>query len=165
MLFVMLFVKSCVSHDFNKRLPTLLYFTQWRTEGFWRPGRRWELAPLTPGVSDWQALKAISVAIGGGGAGAEPQPPTLFGVFGCKWNPFLNSFKTFSTQRVKLTSAESAHLLRGRTQRTSARRRGEGGRTDADRCGHGGRGGQRQCGRPQKQQLLVNCGSCFLIIK
>ena len=23
---------------------------QWRTEGFWRPGRRWELAPLTPGV-------------------------------------------------------------------------------------------------------------------
>ena len=65
---------------------------QWRTEGFWRPGRRWELAPLPLGVSDWQASKALSLAIGG--SGAEPQPPTLLGAFGCKWNPFLNSVNT-----------------------------------------------------------------------
>ena len=62
---------------------------QWRTEGFWRPGRRWGLAPLPLGVSDWQASKALSLAIGG--SGTEPQLPTLLGKFGCKWNPFLNS--------------------------------------------------------------------------
>ena len=29
-----------------------------------------------------------------GGSGAEPQPPTLFGIFGCKWNPLLNFVNT-----------------------------------------------------------------------
>ena len=64
----------------------------------WRP---------LPGVSDWQTPKAISFAIWWG-SGAPPQPPTLFGVLECKWNPFLNSFSTISTRRVRLTSAESA---------------------------------------------------------
>ena len=62
---------------------------QWRTEGIWRPGRRWGLALLPLGVSDWQASKALSLAIGG--FGVKPQLPTLLGTFGCKWNPFLNS--------------------------------------------------------------------------
>ena len=42
--------------------------------------------------ADWQAPKALSLAIGG--SGAEPQTPTLLGAFGCKWNPFLNSVNT-----------------------------------------------------------------------
>ena len=63
---------------------------QWRTKGFWRPGRRWELAPLPFGVSDWQAPKALSLAIGGSGH----QPPKLLRAFGCKWKPFLNSVNT-----------------------------------------------------------------------
>ena len=28
------------------------------------------------------------------GSGVEPQPPTLLGAFGCKWNPFSNSVNT-----------------------------------------------------------------------
>ena len=75
--------------------------------GFLAPGRRWELQPLPLGVSDWQASKALSLAIGG--SGAEPQPPTLLGAFGCEWNSFLNSINTvpFSTRRVRLTKAHS----------------------------------------------------------
>ena len=29
-----------------------------------------------------------------GGSGAQTQPPTLLGAFGCKWNPFLNTINT-----------------------------------------------------------------------
>ena len=70
----------------------LLSCDQWRTEGFWHPGRRWECSPLPLGVSDWQASKALSLAIGG--SGAEPQLPMLLGAFGCEWNPILNSVNT-----------------------------------------------------------------------
>ena len=80
------------------------------SRGFLAPGRRWELAPLPLGVSDWQASKALSLAIGG--SGAEPQLPTLLGAFGCEWNPFLKSINTvpFSTRRVRLASDEGALL-------------------------------------------------------
>ena len=66
----------------------------WRTEGFWRPGRRCELTPLPIDVSDWQAPKALSLAIGGGGLGRMPQMPTPLGAYGCQWNPFLNNVNT-----------------------------------------------------------------------
>ena len=61
---------------------------QWRTEGFWRPGRRWKLAPLTPTCRTGKRRRRSPMLLGGG-SGAEPQPPTLFGVFGCEWNPFF----------------------------------------------------------------------------
>ena len=44
-------------------------------------------------MSDWQAPKALSLAIIEG-SGAEPQPPTLLEAFWCKWNSFLNSVNT-----------------------------------------------------------------------
>ena len=41
--------------------------------GFLAPGRRWELAPLLLGVSDWKASKALSLAIGGSGVSPSRQ--------------------------------------------------------------------------------------------
>ena len=82
---------------------------QWRTEGFWRPGRRWKLAPLTPGVSDWQAPKSISLAIQGGVWGGAPATNAFWSIWE-EMEPmhFWIAVTPFSTRRVRLTSAEYA---------------------------------------------------------
>ena len=135
--------------------------SQWRTEGFWRPGRRWELAPLLSACQTGKRKSALprywgygaephaaTNAFGTGeqlgvngsnfwsvntifnflcqtgkrrrrsaalpcywGSGARPQPPTLLGAYGCKWNPFLNSLNIiFNYRRVKLARSESVFL-------------------------------------------------------
>ena len=70
-------------------------------DGNWRP-----LPPPPPGVSDWQAPKVISFAIGG--SGAEPQPPSFLEYLGVNETHFWIASIPFSTRRVRLTSAESA---------------------------------------------------------
>ena len=72
-------------------------------------GEDGNLAPL--GLSEWQASKALSLAIGESGAG--PQPPTLLGAFGCKWNPFLNSVNTISNCQTDKRQKGSPSLLGG----------------------------------------------------
>ena len=121
-----------------------------KQDGKWRP------FPL--GVLDWQASKALSLAIRGlgwspshqrfyehlgvnvthfqialtpfstwrvrlksiGGAlpryrgsGAEPQPPTFSGAFGCEWNSFLNSvnniFNSACQTGKRQSSSQSLH--------------------------------------------------------
>ena len=47
------------------------------------------------------------------GSGAEPQPPTLLGAFGCKMNPFLNSPNTIFNSACQTGKGRSA-LLRYR---------------------------------------------------
>ena len=80
------------------------------TEGFWRPGWGWELAPRPLGVSDWQALKAlISLAIGGlgfwGGAPAANVFREHLGVYGTH---FWIAITPFSTRRVRQASPKGA---------------------------------------------------------
>ena len=57
-------------------------WTQWRTEGFWRLGRRWGLAPLPSECQTGKRKGALPRYWGG--SGAEPQPPTLLGL-GSNW--------------------------------------------------------------------------------
>ena len=61
---------------------------------------------------------------GGGGAGVEPQPPTLLGSFGCKWNPFLNSINTIfnSACQTGKRQRRSPSLLEG-LRRSHSRQR------------------------------------------
>ena len=63
----------------------------WSTEGFWRPERRWDLAPLHS-TCQTGTCRRRSLTIWG--SGAQPQPPTLLRAFWCEWNPFWNSVNT-----------------------------------------------------------------------
>ena len=57
--------------------------------GFLAPGAKIGIGAPPFSMSDFQAQKrSLSLFQGGGGSGAEPQPPTLLGAFGCEWNLF-----------------------------------------------------------------------------
>ena len=82
-------------------------YLQWRTEGFWRPGRKWELAPLLRRVR-LASAKALSLAIRGLGRSPSHQRFWDLGAIWSEWNPFLNSVNTIFIFRVRLASAFGA---------------------------------------------------------
>ena len=79
-------------------------WTQWRTEGFWRLGRRWELAPLPSACQTGKRKGALPRR--GGGLGRSPSHQRFWdlGAIGSEWSPFLNNVNTifnFSCQTGK----------------------------------------------------------------
>ena len=60
--------------------------------GFLAPGVKMEIGAPSPRCVRLASVEGALPHYWG--SGAEPQPPTLLGAFGCKWNPFLNSVNT-----------------------------------------------------------------------
>ena len=78
---------------------------QWRTEGFWRPGRRWELAPPSACQTDtrWRCSPSLF-----GGLGRSPSRQRFWEHLGVNGTHFWIALIPLSTRRVRLASAKGA---------------------------------------------------------
>ena len=85
-------------------------WTQWRTEGFWRLGRRWELAPLSSACQTGKRKGALPRYWGVWGGAPATNAFGTWEQLGVNGAHFWIALTPFSIFRVRLARAESALL-------------------------------------------------------
>ena len=58
---------------------------KWRTKGLWRPGRRWEVAPLPPRRIKLASIEGALPRYRGSGAEPQPSSAPAVNAFGSIW--------------------------------------------------------------------------------